>query len=361
MPKTKQSGGARPKAGEPPEPKSRVGTALKWVGGATAVLSLVFGVRQLVVLVSEFRDRQRQTAELIAIGKLERDARNYRSAWTSLSKAAALRANDAGIHAAQEDLAMAWLDDIRGSQGAMAFTPIVDSLVPVLSRGVVGSEGSRKADLLAHLGWADFLRWRDGQRAAEPGERYRQALAVDSQNVFAHSMLAHWLLWNQGSTEEAGRHFAAALRSGRERPYVRRLQLAALANMSDDAGDLEIVRVANDMRRANEPIDPTARDRIWDAYYARLVSPSAKASSESLFAAVPPGEQLATYRWVFENSGYLESKGFLYEYAVARLQDAAGEREQALATYRSIRSKLPPNASVRGRVDSAIARLATRR
>ena len=255
---------------------------------------------------------------------------------------------------------MAWLDDIRGDQGPAPFSATVDMLVPVMSRGALAAEGSRKADLLAHLGWADFLRWRDGQRGLEPAERYRQALAVDSLNAYAHTMLAHWMLWNGADLDEANRHFAAALRSGRERAYVRRLQLAALANRRDAAGSLEMLRVANDMRKGGEPMGDDGRDRLWDAYYDRIVA-SAPAKSTGL-PAVPPAEQVATYRWVFENTGYVESKGYLYEYLLARLQDAAGQDAEALATYRSVRSKTPANVlgRIRGPVDSAIVRLTRR-
>jgi tetratricopeptide (TPR) repeat protein len=359
MPKAKKVKPGRAERDETLESKGRLGAALKWVGGATAVLSLVFGLRQLTGMISDARDRQRQVTELIAMGKLQQEARDYGSGWISLRKAAELRANQSRVRAAQEDLAMAWLDNIRGSQSPMPFTAIVDTLVPVLSRGVVSAEGPRKADLLAHLGWADFLRWRDGERSLEPAERYRQALAVDSQNVYAHAMLAHWILWNGGSLEDANRHFATALRSGRERPYLRGLQLAALANMPEGRGDLDMLRVVNDMRKDNEPLDPSARNRIWYAYYSRFVSSPTGDSLDHLFAAVPPAEQVATYRWVFQNTEYVESKGFLYEYHLARLQEAAGQHGEALATYRSVRSKLTPDVidRIRRRVDSAIVRL----
>jgi tetratricopeptide (TPR) repeat protein len=355
MPKTNKAKSAHPAGAKPSEPTSRIATVLKWVGGGATVLSLVFGLRQLAVLISEARDRQRQATELMATGKLQREARDYRSAWLSLGKAAELRPKEPGIRTAREDLAMTWLDDIRGSSGQAPFSAIVDTLVPVLSRGAVAAEGPRKADLLAHLGWADFLRWRDGQRGLEPTERYRQALAADSQNVYAHAMLGHWMLWNGGKLEDANRHFVSALRSGRERPYVRHLELAALTNMRG-AGDLEMLRVANEMRKADEPMDPDGRNRIWDAYYSRIASSSAEDSIDQLLAAAPAAEQVVTYRWVFEKTGYVESKGALYEYLLARLQDGAGQREPALATYRSVRSKLPAG-QFRGRVDSAIVRL----
>jgi hypothetical protein len=359
---TKKANLGRAGTGKTLESKSRIATVLKWVGGGTAVLSLVFGLRQLTTIISDARERQHQVTELIAMGRLQQEARDYSTAWASLGKAAELRANEPGVRSGQEDLAMAWLDDIRGSQESMPFTAIVDMLVPVLSRGVVAANGPRKADLLAHLGWADFLRWRDGQRSLEPAAWYRKALAADSQNVYAHAMLAHWTLWNDGNLENANGHFASALKSGRERPYVRRLQLAALANTSDGAGEVELLQVATDMRKGNEPMDPDGRDRIWNTYYSRFVSNPREDSIDQLFAAVPATEQATTYRWMFDTTGYPQSKGTLYLYVLGRLQDAAGQKAEALATYRSIRSKLPANDSgrIRRRVDSAIVRLSRR-
>jgi hypothetical protein len=175
-------------------------------------------------------------------------------------------------------------------------------------------------------------------------------------------MLGHWTLWNGGNLDDADRHFATALKAGRERAYVRRLQLAALANKNDDTADLDMLRVANDMRVNDESMRPEDRARIWDIYYARFLGSSTRASTAPLVTTVPPADQLATYRWMFEKSGYAESKGLLYEYVLARLQDAAGQDSEALATYRSVRSKAPGNGDgrIRAAVDSAIARLARR-
>ena len=39
---------------------------------------------------------------------------------------------------------------------------IVNRVAPVLSRGEVGAKTERWADLVAHMGWADYLRTRDG-------------------------------------------------------------------------------------------------------------------------------------------------------------------------------------------------------
>jgi|SRR3954470_23071569 hypothetical protein len=93
------------------------------------------------------------------------------------------------------------------------------------------------------------------------------------------------------------------------------------------------------MRKAGEPIDPSDLGQLWYPYYSRLVS-SHNESVVPLFAAVPPLEQVATYRWAFQNTEYPGSKGFLYEYHLARLEDAAGQQVEALDTYRAVRAKM---------------------
>jgi hypothetical protein len=84
-----------------------------------------------------------------------------------------------------------------------------------VDRALPGSNGSRRADLLAHQGWATFLLWRDGDRSLRPQDRYREALAIDADNPYANAMLAHWTLWTGDDVDEAVRLFGAGLRGNR--------------------------------------------------------------------------------------------------------------------------------------------------
>src|SRR5207249_4002363 len=123
---------------------------LKWVGGITAILSLLFGLHQMTQLVSNLRERQRHIAELYKVGKLQQGAADYEGARASFEQA--LKTAEEGeqlpkltgqlgeerreLRKAQEDLAMEWLENVyvRLSEG-QTFSNIVDKLVPILSRG----------------------------------------------------------------------------------------------------------------------------------------------------------------------------------------------------------------------------------
>ncbi len=343
---------------------------LKWVGGATAVLSLAFGVRQAIGYASGWRGRQRRVAELLAVDSLQRASGDYRGAWTSLAQAAALGNRGDAVRTAREDLAMVWLEDARSSVG-MSLGEIGDTLTTTISRGALAATGARRGDLLAHLGWAYFLRWRDGQRQLDPAAQYRQALAADPGNPYAHAMLGHWALWwrdaaggGPGAYAEANRHFAAALARARDpsRSFVRTLQLAALQNSDGPEADLEMLTVAADMLASGDSITPDDRDKLWQVYYDAFIRSSTRFTMAQMYAAVKPADLLRTYRWLFDNTGYVEAKATLYTYSLARLQEAAGDTADALATYRAARKALSRGYDdYRFRIDSGIARLTRRR
>lgn len=244
---------------------------LKWVGAITAVLSLLFGVQKLVQTVAENNDRERQIAELTQVASTQRQAGDYAAAWDSL--AAAQKSAESGgalarmigrldaktleVRTAREDLAMEWLRNIRVRSG-QTFSDIVAKVLPALSQGEASAQGARKADLLAHTGWAYFLRRRDGNSDSDPQRLYDAALQADPANPYAHAFAGHWTLWRRGSIETAQQHFTAALASGREKAFVRDLQLAALRNRGPD-GDVPYVTVVAEMTKSQEEVSADAR------------------------------------------------------------------------------------------------------
>ncbi|HEX6631590.1 MAG TPA: hypothetical protein VF048_10875, partial [Gemmatimonadaceae bacterium] len=210
-------------ASEPPR-RDHWARVLKWVGGATAVLSLVFALQRAWQMVADARERQRVVAEALATAHTYEASGNYEAGWAALAQAAERDPEDDALREARETLAMRWLDDIRVTDGQRTFSEIVGMVQPVLARGAALAEGQRRADLLAHVGWGEFLRWREGERGLQPDGLYRQALATDSQNVYGHAMLGHWIAWTGGELPAVRRELDAALGGGRERPYVRRMQ-----------------------------------------------------------------------------------------------------------------------------------------
>jgi hypothetical protein len=163
---------------------------------------------------------------------------------------------------AREELAMAWLADVR-KPADQKFSDIVDKLVPALEQGSLGAAATRKADLIAHIGWAYFLRGRDGVSAPDPQRQYDQALQLDPDNPYAHAFAGHWLMWNGGDVAQATEHFAAGLKTKRANELVRRMQLSAYKNRQSGA-DVIFVSTVTQMLGNGEPVDrDTQRLALW--------------------------------------------------------------------------------------------------
>ncbi len=333
---------------------------MKWVASATAILTLAFALQRLVTGVSDAREKRHRIAEQLRTATIEREGGHYSQAWDDLQQAARLDANRADVRHAQEDLAMEWLRRIRVQEGKQTFTDIVNQLEPVLVRGLATSVGQRQADLTAHLGWADFLLWRDGQVRLSPEDWYRRALAADSANPYAHAMWAHWILWQHGSLAEARAIFASAVRSGRARAYVRELQIAALSSIDDSTG-AELFRVANEMRAGNEPVSDETRWTVAGRLCvggATYLTPSGPPR--------PPGPPVVsaeadtlTLEWLFRGLTLSDYNAAKPDYCRARLAEGAGQRARALALYKSVLTRLPEINVLRDDAEAAVHRLAS--
>ncbi|MCI0546057.1 MAG: toll/interleukin-1 receptor domain-containing protein [Candidatus Rokubacteria bacterium] len=282
-----------------------------------------------------------ELTRLAAEGDRDREAGSYATAWDTYARAAAL-APDPDVLARQERLAMDWLENIRVTAGKDTFASIVEKVRPVLSRCAASPERVRAADCLAHLGWGDYLRSRDGEGGLDPVQHYRRAVASDADNPYANAMWGHHLLHSGGSLESAQAHFARAVASGRERPYVRTLQIAGLLYRREPAREEQLVRVLNEMRAGGE--DPPRRQpgriepaRLWSVYYDRLVNGYARSS---FLAALPGADHLATFRWLFPEDSVPADRRNLHRFMLATFQEQAGERADALASYRALASAL---------------------
>lgn len=338
----------------------RTARLLKIVGGVTAVLTLVFALQRVYESVSGRVARERRVTEQLRVARAQVAAGDHAAAWASVRGAAEAGGDDAEVRRAQEEVAMAWIRAARitqrdegGAIGAGSFSELVEPLVPALDRGALAATGARKGDLLAHRGWADFLRGRDG-RPSNPVPFYRDALAADSANPFAHAMWGHWLLWGNGSRDEALRHFAAAAASGRERAFVRSLQLAALRNSRSAESDLELLRLANAMRLDGDTLGAGDRRHVHGIYWLRM---SDRQRRGALLAALPPDAHLATYRWLFDADLRDSTREASYRLYHAVLQAHAGDTAGARASFRALAaSGASWRVGERAILDSALGR-----
>jgi hypothetical protein len=345
---------------------------LKWVGAITAVLSLVFAIQQLVQGIAEIRDRERQVTQLTGTGRMQQAAGDYEGAWNSFDSA--LQAAETGgvltkvvgrldaqtlrLRLAREDLAMQWLENARTS-GDQTFSDLVAKLLPPLDQAVGSAQPVRKADLLAHIGWAYFLRSRDGHSELDPQPQYRQALTADAANPYAHAYLGHWLAWSRHDLKAAKEQFAAGVASGRKTPFVRGLQLAALRNLGSEA-DAEYVAVVSEMYSRHEPVSgDTQREALSDFLRACRLASDGQTLRQSLDAA-PGAALLDTYRTLSsseETRARLDGQETEQASCEALLLEVADRHPEALAVWKNIRSKGKQNPVAYARATAGVTRL----
>jgi hypothetical protein len=142
------------------------------------------------------------------------------------------------------------------------FTSMLRPLTDSLHLHAATAEKTLAADIQAHLGWANFLRWKEGAKELEVEASYRAAVELDATNPFAHAMWGLWLAVRGRPVEELNDHFQLALKTGRERAFVQDLRVSALLWNENPATMAELLRVADEMRRAGDPLDSERRRRI---------------------------------------------------------------------------------------------------
>lgn len=328
---------------------------MKWVGSATAILALAAGIGGIGKPVWNRLETRRKIDALLSSESVQLQGHDYWSAWRSLEQASQADPGSAKVQTAQEDLAMEWLEKIEVKEKE-GFSDIAEKLEPVLTRGVASAKSkSRQADLLAHVGWSYFLRIREGRYGLDPAGVYAEAVKKDANNPYAQAMWGHWILWNDGPLEDAEQHFSAGLASHRQQAFVRQLQLAALMN-GGESYESEIIRVANAIRMEHGAPDHALQHGVFSIYYFKLLHPNR--ATTRFINAVPPAEHVATFRWLFDTYALDEYNSKLRSFYLSALEEAAGQREEALAGYRLVQQQtVGMSGSLPGAVEAGIQRL----
>jgi TIR domain len=317
--------------------------------GVAAVLALLllavagYGVsRHLQARADEqarLADGQRQVA--MATGARELcDSGNHALALDQLSALAARSGVPAQVLDLREDCAMRWLRNMRATSGAAGpstFNEQVAKAVPVLLEGLARSQGTRAADLRAHVGWGEFLRGLEGTQGLNPQLHWKRALEDDAENPYAHAMWARQLLERGSGLEQAKGRFARALASGRNRTFVRSLQIGSTLGSRDELHPYALA-VLDEMRRAKEPLETATRDRVNRyAFGTRMLDADYR---RAVLAALPPDELLATFRWLFPGTALSDDRRPVWRYNIAVLQAHAGDTAAARAGLQSLVNEL---------------------
>ena len=348
----------------PIEPPKRWTGLLKSIGAVSAALSFLLVVNQVTGVLQGFRVHHKEYWEAMKIGEQAEDRQDYPSAFASFKQATELDPIDRRARAQQTKAAMLWLETAHGTE-KRSLSDTANELLPVFDRSLANAKGSDAADILSHIAWANFLRYREGAREAVNVEgTLQRALNIDKNNPYAHAIFGFWIMWPGGTLTPnlaaANEHFAAALASGRERAYVRGLQFASFANRQEDDTDFALLRLANEMRKDGESMSLDDRSRIlWSAFKVRLYY---QKPLVAVLSVLPPADTEATLTWLGEGTTDIWSEnGDGRRFVVANLREVAGDRAQALSLYKSLQKDMAGQSrALASPVDEAVKRLSAK-
>jgi tetratricopeptide (TPR) repeat protein len=334
-----------------------------WVGGITALIGLFASVAGGVTWLINHHKQQAEVNAKMALAAAQAKQGEYQAAIQSYGEI--LKADPLYRPALDQQLntAMLWAENFSvvaddNQNPAELAAPALDQIMAILDAGLTRSKGSTAADVQAHIGWAHWLNQHIAEREFGPvaEQNLRAALTADPSNVYANAMLGNWMLQSGGSFNEAIQHLNMAVSTGKARPFVRSLQLGGLIYLDKKGARAELVKAANDMRKAGEPLDEDDRRRILGFCFDPVVADLGE-FSESL-SAVPLDETAKTYLWLDEMPEDGPSQSAVRDLLAANLLELSGKRKEALEKYRLLQQQLPSQPGLlRNSVDAAVSRV----
>jgi hypothetical protein len=273
----------------------------------------------------------------LAEAAAQRQRNQFVEALATLAAARELAPDSDAVRRLQEDVAMDLIRNVRVQQGG-TFAAAIKPGLAVIDAALPAAAGTRRADLLAHAGWATFLMRRDGDGRLDPTESYREALKIDPDNPSANAMLAHWMISHDDDLAGGMPLFLKAETDRRAIDAVRQLEWGALGNSSSVATDVERVRVADRMRRAGERLNDRQQSALRGTYYQFSLGGRAERRAE-LLQALPPDDHLALLSWAFGATTTAGEQPLIRFYE-ALLHAEAGRTQEAINGLLTLRDEL---------------------
>jgi hypothetical protein len=344
---------------------------LAWIGGISAVLGFIGAVTGFFGNIQNHFRHNTQLDSQMAIAQSQSRQEDYQASVQSYADI--LKAEPLYRPALDQQLqsTMLWVENYHiylkpDEDSGEAVASQLDQIIAILDAALIRTKGTAAADVQAHLGWAHWLNEHVARREFPPNasaeRNFRAALATDPSNPYANAMLGNWMTQNGGSLTEAAQRFNSAVASGKERSFVRTLQLEGLRNRDEPGARAALMKAVNEMRRNGETLDAEAKHRILGFCCDPGVTDHAELT-ESL-SSVSADDTWQTYLWLDEqeNSGEdAKYQRLIHDFIKANIDEVSGDQQRSLSEYRALRDELKNQGStLADSVDQAITRLSHR-
>ena len=301
------------------------------IGIASALIGYLTTGVQFFSNIEEYFQGQSELHSLIDAANERLAQADYAAAWRVNTKARELAPRNAAAAQQQARIAMKWLEDARLSSagGPQHFSDVADLLKSALVQRLPATHGREEADLHALIGWASFLRYRDGFPKTDIGEEFDIAIREDPDNLYGHVMRGFWILWEGGPIDAARGDLDRALRNSTDPTFSDRMIMSGLTNSTSDDFIAAAVGYADKIRLAGRNIDDrTKRLPIW--HYSICLH------NRDLLTAIggtlPPSEQILLLDWL-KQADISTTDRRVATYFMAYFAEISGKREDALGLF----------------------------
>jgi hypothetical protein len=329
------------------------------IGIASGLIGYLTTGAQFFSDIEEYFQGRSELHSLIAAADDRLAQADYEAAWRANAKARQVAPRNAAAGGQQARIAMKWLENVHlsSSGGPQHFSDVVDPLKAALVERLAGTHGREKADVHAHIGWANFLRYRDGGPKSDIGEEFDAAIREDPDNLYGHVMRGFWILWEGGPIDKARGDLDLALRSSTDPAFSDGLITAGLTNITSDDFMAAAIEYADKIRIAGRSIDERTKGRlIW--YYTICLHDRNRLAT--IGRTLPPAEQILLLDWIRRGDISPYDKR-VATYFMAHFAEASGKRDAALRLFSDLARTAPdPREDVARLSQAAVSRLQKR-
>jgi tetratricopeptide (TPR) repeat protein len=309
---------------------------LKWIGASTAVISLLIGVLQVNKIFTNWQEKRDAISQIIKASKMRHEIGDLDGAWSSINEALDIDPTNRKAQLIQIELAVARL---HGFFICSDNNKLTKELFRILSRGAASSNKIESADAMAHLAYLDWI-CGAGTGYIPPviklkvEKQLTKALKVDKNNVYANTILG-WVQFyidmvekKEKKVAEAMHYFTIALKTNRDRKFVRRFQFSVLFWIERYE---EVIKLANELRINGEKLYYGTYSRILERFKKLWTSPNDKV----ILASLTPKDLLNTYLWLESNVDFTETR-WPYRFVKIRLIENTGDAKRAVELYKNL-------------------------
>lgn len=328
----------------------KLGALMKLVSAVAAIIGLVLSGIQLYAFVSDYFAHRAEhkrvdtvVEQIVAAAPGYLSSGAYKLAWEENARGLQIAPNNENLQSQQVEIAMRWLENARlnSAVGPKTFSELAQPLEDALLVRAASAHGAQLANIHAHIGWARFLRSRDGVGDLHVDEEYNEALRIDPHNMYAHVLKGFWILWQGGTVNAARADFDAALSSNVDPNYAARMVLAGLLNEHSDESELAAIEYADRIRKLGRDVDRSYLDKILGIYEQGLESPDFLTRLKQIASS---DDHVANLEWILIadiNEDRRRNGTVLKAYFL----ELSGKKAEALTIYRSVVATSPPVGS----------------